>query len=52
MRYEILDLKVRALVRSNPTFFRAFVAAGEGADFSRFEVLKNVLVLAREELGV
>jgi hypothetical protein len=51
MRYEILDLKVRALVRSNPTFFRAFAGAAEGANFTGFEVLKQVLVLARDELA-
>ena len=48
MRYEILGLKVRALVRSNPTFFRA----AEGANFTDFEVvLKEVMVLARDELA-
>jgi hypothetical protein len=51
MRYEILDLKVRALVRSNPTFFRAVAGAAEGANFTGSEVLKQVLVLARDELA-
>lgn len=51
IRYEILDLKVRALVRSNPTFFSAFAGAAEEADFTGFEVLKHVLALARDELG-
>jgi hypothetical protein len=50
MRYEILDLKVRALVRSNRTLFRAFAGAAEGMNFTGSEVLKQVLALARDEL--
>ena len=49
MWYEILESKVRALVRANPTFFRALAGATEAADFGGFEVLKRVLTLARDE---
>jgi hypothetical protein len=51
MRYEILDFKARAFVRSNPTFFRAFVGASEGANFTGFGALKAVVDLARDELA-
>jgi len=51
MRYEILDLKVRALVRANPTFFKAFAGAAEGGNFAGFEVLKQVVMLVRDELA-
>jgi hypothetical protein len=51
MRYEILDLKVRALVRANPSFFGALVAEIEGRDFSGFEVLQKIVLIARSELG-
>lgn len=47
MQYEVLEPKVRALVRANPTFFTALVSATEGADFSRHEVLRQVIVVAR-----
>ena len=52
MRYEILDLKVKALVRANPTFFRAFVEASSESDFTGFKVLEKVLTIARAELGI
>lgn len=52
VRYEILDLKVRALVRANPTFFKAFVEASQDSDFTGFKVLYEVLRLARSELGI
>jgi hypothetical protein len=52
MRYEILDPKLRALVRANPSFFRAFVEASEDSDFTGFEVLHEVLRFARTELGI
>ena len=51
IRYEVNGLKVRALVRANPSFFRAFVGASKGADFSAFEVLKQVLRIAGDEIG-
>jgi len=51
MRYEILDLKLRALVRANKTFFKAFVGAAEGDNLDDFPVLKQVLTLARDELA-
>jgi hypothetical protein len=47
MQYEVLEPKVRALVRANPTFFMALVSATEDADFSRHEVLRQVIVVAR-----
>ncbi|HVP46481.1 MAG TPA: hypothetical protein VMT32_07855, partial [Bryobacteraceae bacterium] len=52
MRYEINPLKVRSLVRANPTFFRALISASEEANFTGFEVLKQVLALARRELAI
>ena len=51
MRYEVLDLKVRALARSNPTFFGALADASEGANFTGFEVLQQVLTIASDELS-
>jgi len=51
MRYEINGVKVRALVRANPTFFKACVGASEGANFTGFAVLKAVFDLARDELA-
>jgi hypothetical protein len=50
MRYEIAGPKVRALVRSNPTFFRAFVSASQGAEFSGFDLLRQIVTMARDEL--
>ena len=52
MRYTILDLKVRALVRANPTFFRALVYATEDSNFAgNFQVLREVVKIARQELS-
>jgi hypothetical protein len=50
MRYEISLLKMKALVRSNPTFFRSLLHATEGADFSRTGPLEQVLGFAKDEL--
>jgi hypothetical protein len=52
MRYEVLRPKARALVRANPTFFRAFIHAAGDADYSGFEPLGLVMKVARAELGV
>jgi len=52
MRYEILDLKVKALVRANPTFFRAFVEASKESNFQGFAVLEKVVRIAGNELGI
>jgi len=51
MRYEILDSKVQALVRANRTFFKAFVGAVEDSNLDDVPVLKQVLLLASDELG-
>lgn len=51
MRYEVLGLKVRELVRANRTLFDAFVKSAEGADFTGFEVLHQVTAIACEELA-
>jgi len=52
-----LDLKIRSLVRANPTCFKAFAKAAEGTkdyvwNFGGFQVLRKVLMMARDELGV
>jgi hypothetical protein len=52
MRYGINSAKARELIRSNPSFFKAFVVASEGADFTNFKVLKAMLDLARKELAL
>jgi hypothetical protein len=52
MRYEVLELKVRALARANSTFFNAFIGATETSDLTGFPVLERVLAFAREELAV
>jgi hypothetical protein len=52
MRYEILDLKVRQLVRDNLEFFRSFVDATKvDTDFSDHEVIRTVLQFARREIA-
>jgi len=50
MQYEINEEKVRALARSNPTFFRVLVDGSEGADFTNFEVTREILSFARKAL--
>jgi hypothetical protein len=52
MQYAILDSKVRALVRANKTFFKALVGAPEDSNLDGFPVLQQVLMLARDELGI
>jgi hypothetical protein len=51
MRYEILDLKVGALVRANSSLFDAFIKASEGCDFTGHGVLRQVLLVASKELS-
>lgn len=51
MRYEICHIKLQALVRSNPTFFKAFSTSAEGASFDGFELLQQVLAMVRDELA-
>jgi hypothetical protein len=51
MLYEVSTPKVRALVRANSGFFRAFVSVFEGANFTGFESLERVFLIARAELS-
>jgi hypothetical protein len=52
VRYEVLDLEVRALVRANHSVFRAFAEASEDSNFSEFETLRQVVTVARSELSM
>jgi hypothetical protein len=51
LQYEILASKVQALVRANPTFFRAFIAASEDANFAGLETVQKIREMAMEELA-
>ena len=51
MRYEILERKARALIRANPSLFGAFADAADPKVLARFEVLRGIVTIARQELG-
>ena len=48
MRYAVSKLKARFLICANPSLFKAFAKAAEDANFTGFEVLREVLSLARD----
>ena len=51
MRYEILEAKMRALIRANPTFFLAFADAADPKVLASFEIFQHMVEITRRELG-